>query len=257
MHSLIEIEFTLPDPSGEIALPLLTQLCPQGWEEKNGAVSTKYRIHLPDRDLAGEFARKAKQLWPETTFILREQKQENWATSWKDFFLPVSCGEIFEIVPPWLADKGTAHKKTIIIEPKMAFGTGHHPTTALCLEHLAVAKRTQQTRFLDLGTGSGILSIALAMLGCKGIGLDIDPDTVPCATENMANKVSQNIDFRLGSIDSLPMEAQFEIIVANILSGPLIELAPLIIPHFSRTSKESRCMLHAIRDGVSSNYHTR
>jgi len=118
----------------------------------------------------------------------------------------------------------------------MAFGTGHHPTTALCLE--TIGKLAQKgvieagESFLDLGTGSGILGIGLCMLGLKGSGLDIDPQAIVCAAENVENNnVSDGIELAVGSIDSLAADLKYDLVVANILSGPLIEMAVDITSH--------------------------
>ncbi|MBU1249375.1 MAG: 50S ribosomal protein L11 methyltransferase [Proteobacteria bacterium] len=235
MPSIFAIEFTLPDSSGEEASPFLSEYAPQGWEEVNGAVSTVYRVHFPERDSAGEFGRSVMARWPGISVIVREKEKEDWAMSWKDFFVPVSCGERFEILPPWLSDQADPNLTPIVIEPKVAFGTGHHPTTALCLECIAALHNTdgvEGMRFLDLGTGSGILAIGLALLGLNGLGLDIDPDAIPCAVENgQVNGVSKNVSFAVGTMDCLQPGELFHVIVANILSGPLIELAPSILPH--------------------------
>jgi ribosomal protein L11 methyltransferase len=247
MSSIIEIQFTLPDASGELAAPLLTRFAPQGWEETNGAVSTKYRVYFPDKDTAGEFARQAKKTWPDVNYIVREKEPENWAMAWKEFFVPVTCGERFEILPPWLTDDASPDLTPIIIDPKNAFGTGHHPTTALCLKLIAEINDdldTSTLTFLDLGTGSGILAIGLAMLGMTGLGVDIDPDAVPCALENaQTNGVAEHIRFAVGTMDCLHPDQKFDVIVANILSGPLIELAPALLAHLAT---EGRLILSGI-----------
>jgi ribosomal protein L11 methyltransferase len=152
--------------------------------------------------------------------------------AWKDFFAPVACGERFEVVPPWLKEEADPGRTCIVIEPKMAFGTGHHATTALCLELIGGIRGNgdlSALRFLDLGTGSGILAIGLAMLGLTGLGLDIDPEAIPCAVENAeANGVADRIAFSVGELACLAPGLTFDVIAANILSGPLIELAESI-----------------------------
>ena len=159
--------------------------------------------------------------------------------AWKDFFNPVTCGERFTIFPPWLnknENNGTTH---IVIEPKMAFGTGHHPTTSLCLAtigSLAGSGAIQPgNSFLDLGTGSGILGIGLAKLGLTGVGLDNDPLAIPCAVENAEiNDVADSLNLAVGTIDSLGKDVLFDVIVANILSGPLIEMASDLLAHVAQ-----------------------
>ena len=113
----------------------------------------------------------------------------------------------------------------------MAFGTGHHATTALCLECISAlhggGRLGEQTRFLDLGTGSGILGIGCAKLGASGMGIDNDPVALENAEENVRiNGVEDKVRLVLGSIDQA--EGPFDLVVANILADPLIQMAPEI-----------------------------
>lgn len=180
-----------------------------------------------------EIVRQIGERFPGCGVRHEEQESENWALAWKDNFNPVTCGERFEILPPWIESED--HDLTpIIIEPKMAFGTGHHPTTALCLEAMADMARAGELgegmTFFDIGTGSGILGIGLCKLGLTGIGVDIDPQAVVCARENLEiNKVDDSMTLAVGSVDCLDRDQRFHVVVANILSGPLIEMAPYII----------------------------
>jgi len=120
----------------------------------------------------------------------------------------------------------------------MAFGTGHHPTTALCLTCIADLNRAGAIEpgmeFLDLGTGSGILGIGMAKLGLTGLGLDIDPQAIVCAEENAGiNNVADQFKVAVGGINSLPQDKRFQVLVANILSKPLIFMAPDILRHIA------------------------
>ncbi len=235
---LLVIEITLPKVFEEQVALLLAQHAPAGWEEETRETATLFRIYFKDHYAGHDLACLVAARWPKANVNTHEQEPEDWVMAWKDFFVPVSCGDRFEILPPWLSGSASPQLTPIIIEPKMAFGTGHHPSTALCLECIANlhgnAELAQMT-FLDLGTGSGILAIGLAMLGLTGIGLDNDPKAIPCATENaQINKVDNHISFAVGSMDCLAPGLLFDVIVANILSGPLIELAPEIIPHLKR-----------------------
>ncbi len=240
---LLVLEITLPNVFEEQASLFLSQHVPAGWEEETRESTTLFRIHFEDHDAGHALACMAAAHLPKAIINSREQEPENWLMAWKDFFVPVSCGDRFEILPPWLSDSANPQLTPIIIEPKMAFGTGHHPSTALCLEciaNLQANNELSQMTFLDLGTGSGILAIGLAMLGLTGIGLDNDPEAIPCAVENaLINKVDHNISFAVGSMDCLGPDQLFNVIVANILSGPLIELAPEIVPHI----KDKGCLI--------------
>jgi ribosomal protein L11 methyltransferase len=147
-----------------------------------------------------------------------------WAESWKEHFPPLAIGERLFVRPPWSAP-APAGRIDIVIDPGMAFGTGHHTTTRSCLMWLERALRARPAaRVLDLGTGSGILAIAAAKLGARTVwAVDIDPEARAIAAENAArNGVADRL--RIQS-DLLSAPAAFEVVVANLLAGTLIELA--------------------------------
>ncbi|MGE4556490.1 MAG: 50S ribosomal protein L11 methyltransferase [Desulfovibrionaceae bacterium] len=231
MSDLSRIVFALPSELAEEACLTLTDLAPQGWEESEENGETTFRIHLHERDQAEDISRKISAQWPTAAPVLEDVESCDWSSAWKEFFTPINCGERFEIVPPWLEDQADGSLTTIVIEPRMAFGTGHHPTTALCLEAMADLARDGRIQpgqnFLDLGTGSGILGVGLAKLGLVGLGLDIDPMAVSCAAENLeTNGVADKMALAVGSLDSLAPGRTFDVVTANILSGPLISMAP-------------------------------
>jgi len=236
MSTLLKIEFTIAEDKADEAGIFITSKVPHGWEETPVEGGRKMTLYLEDHPLGMEMVRDFKAQFPGVEIKHSERESEDWAMSWKDFFSPVNCGETFTILPPWLEDgkeNGTTH---IVIEPKMAFGTGHHPTTALCLTTIGNLAKSGAIKagqsFLDLGTGSGILGIGLGKLGLKGTGLDIDPQAIVCAVENVEkNNVSKQMELAVGSIDCLDPELKFDIVVANILSGPLIEMSVDITPH--------------------------
>ncbi|EPR34611.1 Ribosomal protein L11 methyltransferase [Alkalidesulfovibrio alkalitolerans DSM 16529] len=227
------IEFSVAESAYERAVTLLSNRAPQGWEESLSPVDgrTWFTFHIDDHPLADELVALLSREFPDSAVRVSEIDEQNWALAWREFFTPVMAGEAFEVLPPWLAASGGPGRKSIVIEPKMAFGTGHHPTTALCLE--AIGELSQggrigpDTRFLDIGTGSGILAIGLALLGLSGVGVDIDPQAVACATENLAaNNVSDRVALAVGGVESVRPKPGYGLVVANILSGPLIALAP-------------------------------
>lgn len=236
MSTLLKIEFTIPEEMADEAGLFISSKVPHGWEETPVNNGRHMTIYLEDHPLGMEIVSEFKKEFPTVEVKHSEQESEDWAMAWKDFFNPVNCGETFRILPPWLENGEDDNTTHIVIEPKMAFGTGHHPTTALCLETIgALAQKdiikTSQT-FLDLGTGSGILGIGMCKLGLLGTGLDIDPQAIVCAVENVQkNHVDQNIDLAVGSIECLEKSQLFDVVVANILSGPLIEMARDIISH--------------------------
>lgn len=232
MSDLIKMVFTVePEQTARVEAFLFTEV-QHGWEEEDAETGTRYIVHVEDNDPARELAARIREMWPDSGLETSGEMREPWAEQWKDFFTPISCGERFEILPPWHKPEHEG-MTPIIIEPKMAFGTGHHPTTALCMQTEAELMEkgliSEGMEFLDLGCGSGILGIGLCKLGLTGRGLDIDPQAIECSLENVRiNDVADKVELAVGSIDSVPAGKTYDIIVANILSEPLIDMAPLI-----------------------------
>lgn len=238
-QDLLKIEFSLPEADYDDAVVFLSGAIQHGWEESqavNG--TTHFSTFLENHEAGREVARQIGEMWPHSGIRTEESESQDWGQSWREFFTPIECGGRFEILPPWLSDSQHAEFTPIIIEPKMAFGTGHHPTTALCLTCIADLHRAGAIapgmEFLDLGTGSGILGIGLAKLGLTGLGLDIDPQAIACADENAGiNNVAETFKVAVGGINTLPDDKFFQVIVANILSKPLIFMAKDILRHLA------------------------
>ena len=239
MRKLLRIDMTAA--AGELAELVeawLSDRAVQGWEEDTAAdgTSVRFRVHLEDAPPARAFADEAARDWPELPIAVSTIEEEDWGAAWMAFFTPIEVGGVYEILPPWMADHDTGDRRPVLIEPKMAFGTGHHPTTALCLEAFAKAYEagwlTSAMRFLDLGTGSGILGIGLCRLGLAGVGVDIDPQAVWCAADNVRlNGVEDGMTLAVGGVGCLADDSRYEVVVANILAAPLIAMAPRIVSH--------------------------
>jgi ribosomal protein L11 methyltransferase len=151
----------------------------------------------------------------------------NWAEAWKENFKPLAVGRRLVVAPTW-EDVDETGRVVIRIDPGMAFGTGAHETTRLCL---AEVERLLDARpgatVLDVGAGSAILSIAAARLGASRVlGTEIDPDAVPIAQENLQANGVQGVDILCADLSEVHDE--FDLVVANILAPTLVMLAPLI-----------------------------
>ena len=149
---------------------------------------------------------------------------EDWAHSWMAHYKPLRLGRNLWVVPSWCAPpEPTAIN--IILDPGLAFGTGDHPTTSLCLEWLSEQALAGKT-LLDYGCGSGILSIAALKLGAaRAFAVDIDPQALAVTRQNAVhNRIHTGLDVM--SPADLPAGFQADIVIANILMGTLIELAP-------------------------------
>ncbi|MBS2969753.1 50S ribosomal protein L11 methyltransferase [Metabacillus sp. KIGAM252] len=153
-----------------------------------------------------------------------EVDEEDWATAWKKYYHPVKISEKFTIVPTW-EEYEPVHSDELIIEldPGMAFGTGTHPTTVLCIQAL---ERTvnKGDRVIDIGTGSGVLSIASALLGAESVSaMDLDPVAVESARQNtVLNKVNEQVEVFQNDLLS-GISEQADVIVANILAEVILK----------------------------------
>ena len=150
----------------------------------------------------------------------------DWLALWRVRLKPVRAGRQLLVRPSWLRAPDEDRRITIVIDPQMAFGTGHHATTRFCLRALEDLVR-RGDRVLDLGTGSGILSIAAAKLGAQEIlGLDNDARTVDTARENIRiNAVGDRVEISEGELECLP-DRFYQVVVANIDGPTLLPLLP-------------------------------
>lgn len=154
-------------------------------------------------------------------------EDKNWIRAWMDQFKPLKFGQHLWICPSWLSvdEKDSV---VVMLDPGLAFGTGTHPTTSLCLSYLDSLDLKDQD-ILDYGCGSGILAIAALKLGAKSAtGVDIDEQALIASKENAKrNGVEDKLQLIMGTDKKLDLP-QFPITVANILAGPLAELEPII-----------------------------
>jgi ribosomal protein L11 methyltransferase len=169
---------------------------------------------------------RAFDLRPIGELRTRVVDEDDWAEAWKRHFHVQHLGRRLVIKPSWLRYRRGGEEVVIDLDPGMAFGTGLHPTTRLCLEAIEDrAARGPLGRVLDVGCGSGILSIAAVKLGAtRALGLDIDPIAIEATEANARhNRVGRRIRAREGTIPS--EHGPFDTVLANLIAGILIELA--------------------------------
>jgi ribosomal protein L11 methyltransferase len=193
---------------------------------------TGYFDRLPDRENIRYEIFEALRIYDLPTssvrdMNVREVAQRDWLEEWKQNWQPVEIGR-FIIAPPW-SNLGDVHDRLIIrIEPGMAFGTGTHETTRLCLQ--AIEKHFTGGSFLDVGTGTGILAIAANKLfpQARIEACDTDEMAVAIARENAAaNGVSDQIDFRAGSVEEATASA--DLVCANLTADVITQILPSLV----------------------------
>ena len=164
-----------------------------------------------------------------TTIRVATLSDRNWEVVSRKQFVPFAISDNLWICPSWHAPPRT-DVTTLIIDPGAAFGTGYHPSTALCLDYLSRLTLAGK-RILDWGCGSGILAISACKLGAaSAVGVDIDHQALTVSRDNARrNGVDQKIEWH--TPDALPSKDAFDVVVANILANTLIELASLLKRH--------------------------
>ncbi|MCS6773750.1 MAG: 50S ribosomal protein L11 methyltransferase [Thermoflexales bacterium] len=213
---------------GGVALEQRHTLGADRWEDEAAAGPVVVRAYLPMDDTLEDRRRKVEEALlylsmvrpiPQPTY--REVDAADWANAWRASFAPLRIGSRILIHPSWIAPAeagATSEDILVALDPGMAFGTGLHPTTQLCA--LALLDRVKPAmRVLDVGCGSGILSILAAKLGASDVlAVDTDEEAVRVAQENVAaNGVASRVRVAHGSWEQA--EGVYDVVVANILAG--------------------------------------
>lgn len=168
-------------------------------------------------------------------------EDQPWERAWMDSFQPMCFGERLWIYPSWYETPDDDSVK-LLLDPGLAFGTGTHPTTALCLEWLDGQDMTGKT-VLDYGCGSGVLAIAALKLGAtQAVGTDIDPQALQATLDNAERNHIDLSQLHTCYPDALPQQTH-DVVMANILAGPLVELAPVLL---ARLRKGGQLILSGI-----------
>ena len=199
---------------------------------------SRIKLYLEDTDTAGMERLKALLEKLNLTMQVSTMGETNWEESWKDNYPPQPVGEGLVVLPYWLADTETDRKK-IILDPGLTFGTGAHPSTQMVMETMEETN-LQDAACLDLGSGSGILSITALRLGAKSaVGVDIDPKAEGIARENAAYNgfaapefaaLTGNVTSDRKLMNRLAAD-RYDLVLVNIVADVIIGLAP-ILPTF-------------------------
>ena len=201
------------------------------------------KLYLEDSDEAG-LARleqlleslRQKEAFGSLTLHQNALAETNWEESWKDNYPPQEVGQKLVVLPYWLSDSDTQGRLPVILDPGLTFGTGAHPSTQMVMEAMEQLV-TPNASCLDLGSGSGILSIAALRLGAdRAIGVDIDPKAEDIARENAAyngfavpqfTALTGNVTADRRLMDTLRQE-QYDLVLVNIVADVIIGLSPVL-----------------------------
>ncbi len=240
----IELTVEVPPDWGEPVANFLLENGAPGLQFQEQQDSTLFVAHFRQTAPVEALRRFCSQLTPALTssrvdIQTRIVADEDWAENWKSHFQSQAVGERLSICPPWASGEPSPGRLRITIEPGMAFGTAQHASTRGCLELLerAIAGR-HITRALDVGTGSGVLAIALAKLAVPEVwAVDTDPVACSVAQKNAAlNGVAGSIRVRPGLADA---QGTFDLVTANLYAAVLHELAP----EFSRRLRRAGILI--------------
>ena len=202
-------------------------------DRSDGLVQVRgYFQHIPERELVRYQLAEALRVYSLPSSSVRDMSlrvvpERDWLAEWKQSWQPVEVGK-FVITPPWIEIPETGGRIVITIEPAMAFGTGTHETTRLCLR--AIEEHFTGKSFLDVGTGTGILAIAAAKLNpaAKIQACDTDAEAVSVAIENARiNNVAKRITFIVGSAHEKTASA--DLVCANLTADVIIDLSPQLL----------------------------
>ncbi len=251
--SWLEVSLTVDGERTEAVAEVLGRYLPDGVviestavragpADENGEAVGPLRVcgYIPVDENLEETRHKIEEgLWylgrisplPEPQFKMIQEI--NWMEAWKEHYHPIPVGTSLLILPAWIAPPNDG-RIPIRIDLGMAFGTGTHPTTQLCLalaeEYFTTLKSTVGIRVIDIGCGSGILSIAGLLLGAeRALGVDIDPEAIRASGENAAlNGLSERLEVRLGSVSEVIAGISgikdAQLVFANILAPILVQL---------------------------------
>ena len=206
-------------------------------EKLQGLSCIKLYLEEDDRERLSRLEEVVKELG--LSMSAAPLAEENWEESWKDNYPPQEVGEKIVVLPYWLSDNPTDGRLPVILDPGLTFGTGAHPSTQMVMETMEQVVRPGH-RCLDLGSGSGILSIAALRLGAeRAVGMDIDPKAENIARENAAyngfsapafTALTGNVTEDQALMGRLSQE-HYNVVLVNIVADVIISLAP-ILPRF-------------------------
>lgn len=200
---------------------------------------SQIRLYVEDGPKAMEEVHSLRDQLGSAEITIANLQDEDWENNWKQYYRPLPVGEKLLVVPQWMEPENEEGRLAVRLDPGMIFGTGNHASTQMCMMALEQAVKGGE-RVIDLGSGSGILSITALLLGAKtAVGVDIDPKAEDIARENATinGLLADRFTAVTGDVisDRAMMEKLagdgYDIVLANIVADVIIPLAP-VVPHF-------------------------
>lgn len=251
--SAVSLSLDVPEPEAERVEALLWDAGATGLEIRDREAPPMPGVRGPspgeaivvawfDGRAPAEAALEDVRAWvPDARGVLEEAPETDWSIAWRARIRSTRVGRLW-VGPPWeTAPEGTI---ALTIEPKMAFGTGDHPSTALCLAAVEIfCSAHPGASVLDVGTGTGVLALMARKLGAgRVVGVDSDPMSVTLARENAALNGLRDVELSGTTLDAV--EGRFDLVVANILANTLVELAPSLVAHTHGTLVLAGVLIH-------------
>lgn len=227
--SYIQLELSVPEDLHEYIIADLSDLDFEGFDQR-GDILVGWIPSPRYDDVKRERIEELLMQLGQGAHIISEKTEEprNWNSIWEETIKPMKVGR-FYITPTWAESIEDKDAITLLIDPKMAFGTGYHETTRIMLRLLPDCIEGGES-VLDAGTGTGILAIAAIKLGAQKVfGFDIDKWSYENANENtILNQVSEQITIKLGDESTIPEGEQYDVVIANINRNILLDMASLL-----------------------------
>ncbi len=233
----IQISISLSDNLHELLIAELFDLDFEGFEEEDHLLVASIPANRFD-DFKREEIERILTGYGDDASILKEEliQPQNWNQTWEQSIKPQKIGK-FYVRPTWAPKNDDEHVIELLIDPKMAFGTGYHATTRLILEWIPEVISKGNT-VLDAGTGTGILGIAALKVGAtSAFGFDIDEWSKDNAEENMELNGIEGFEVELGSTEVIPSESTYDVILANINRNALMYLIPELLTFMKKDGK--------------------
>jgi ribosomal protein L11 methyltransferase len=255
----LSVTVDVPDSESEWIQTLLTEAGSSGLEVRDGSNPPLPGVRAPkrgeaiviafydDQANADDAVASVKEHLPDAPVVVEPVVEQDWSVAWRERIKSVQVGRLW-VGPPWEKPNAPADKVCLFIEPKMAFGTGDHPTTSLCLAAVdAFMASHPGCSVLDVGTGTGVLAFAAKKLGSGlTVGVDNDPISVELALECAAENGLSGIELSGKTLKEIP--GTFDLVLANILANTLIDLAPLIAPKVKERLVMAGVLVHQADD---------